>query len=77
MWRVMGAAQVKVQDGESLLPGQRVTVGADGAARSLGTLTVQLAGGEGTADIAESAPTLGVVLEAPKDGMVWVLVNPQ
>lgn len=73
----MGAALVKVQDREALQPGQQVTVGADGAARALDTLTVQLAGGEGTADILESAPTLGVVLEAPKDGMVWVLVNPQ
>ena len=74
---IYGAVQVKVQNGEVLLPGQRVTVGADGAARALGTITVQLAGGEGTADMTESAPTLGVVLEAPKDGMVWVLVNPQ
>lgn len=74
---VMGAALVKVQDGEALQPGQRVTTGAHGAVRALGTLTVQLAGDEGTADIAESAPTVGVVLEAPKDGLVWVLVNPQ
>ena len=50
---IYGAAQVKVQNGEALVPGQRVTVGADGAARALGTITVQLAGGEGTADIAE------------------------
>ncbi len=74
---IYGAAQVKVENGEALVPGQRVTVGANGAARALRTFTVQLAGGEGTADITESAPTLGVVLEPPEDGMVWVLVNPQ
>ena len=74
---VLGAAQVKLQAGETLVPGQRVTAGADGAARALGTFTVQLAGGEGTADMTESAPVLGVALEAPKNDMVWVLVNPQ
>ncbi|MCB0041847.1 MAG: hypothetical protein KDE23_19320, partial [Caldilinea sp.] len=68
---VLGAAQVKVQDGEVLQPGQRVTVGADGAVRALQTRTV-----EGM-EVSEGAATLGVVLEAPKDGMVWVLVNPQ
>ena len=36
---VLGAAQVKVQDGETLLPGQRVTVGANGAVRALQTRT--------------------------------------
>ncbi|MCB0041846.1 MAG: hypothetical protein KDE23_19315 [Caldilinea sp.] len=68
---IYGAAQVKVQNGEALQPGQRVTVGADGAVRALQTRTV-----EGM-EVSEGAATLGVVLEAPKDGMVWVLVNPQ
>ena len=75
---VLGAAQVKV-DGVTLIEaGQRLTFAANGRARPLGTIKVQLAGGEGTADIAESAPVIGVALEASdKNGMVWVLVNPQ
>jgi hypothetical protein len=68
---VLGAAQVKVQAGESLQPGQRVTVGADGAVRSLQTRAL-----EGMV-ISEGAPTVGVVLQAAGDGTVWVLVNPQ
>ncbi len=68
---VLGAAQVKVQDGETLVPGQRVTVGANGAARALETRMV-----EGM-EVSEGAATVGAVLEAPKDGMVWMLVNPQ
>ena len=75
---VLGAAQVKV-DGVTLIEsGERLTFAANGRARPLGTIKVQLAGGEGTADIAESAPVIGVALEAAdKNGMVWVLVNPQ
>ena len=68
---VLGAAQVKVQAGESLQTGQRVTVGADGAVRSLQTRAL-----EGMV-ISEGAPTVGVVLQPAGDGMVWVLVNPQ
>ena len=56
--------------------GQRLTIAVNGRARPLGTIKVQLAGGEGTADIAESAPVIGVALEAAKDELVWVLVNP-
>jgi len=41
------------------------------------TPLVRLAGGEGTADMLESAPVIGVALEAAKDGMDWVLVNLQ
>lgn len=37
---------------------------------------VQLAGGEGTADMVESAPIVGVALEEAKDDKVWVLVYP-
>ncbi|HSN74096.1 MAG TPA: hypothetical protein VL334_03265 [Anaerolineae bacterium] len=74
---VLGAALVKVQAGETVLAGQRLTVAANGRTRPVGTIKVQLAGGEGTADIAESAPVIGVALEAAKEGLVWVLVNPQ
>jgi hypothetical protein len=74
---VMGAALVKVQDGEVIQAGQRLTIAANGRARPLATMKVQLAGGQGTADMLESAPVIGVALEAAKDGMVWVLVNPQ
>ena len=38
----------------------------DSAVRPLGRMKVQLAGGEGTANIAESAPVLGVALEPAK-----------
>jgi hypothetical protein len=69
---VLGVAQVKVQDGEAIQPGQRLTA-ADmpGYARALRTVQV-----EGVR-VDESGPVLGVALEAPIDGMVWVLVNPQ
>jgi hypothetical protein len=73
-----GPMQVKVAPGENAISaGTRLTAAADGAVRPLGTMKVQLAGGVGTADIAESAPLIGVALEAPKNGVVWVLVNPQ
>jgi hypothetical protein len=73
-----GPMQVKVAPGESAISaGTRLTSAADGSVRPLGTIKVQLAGGEGTADMVESAPVIGVALEAAKDGLVWVLVNPQ
>jgi len=69
---VLGVAQVQVQAGEAVQPGQRLTVSATpGHARALRTVQV-----EGVR-VDESGPTLGVALEAPKDGLVWVLVNPQ
>ena len=75
---VLGAAQVKVDGATPIEAGQRLTFAANGRARPVGTIKVQLAGGEGTADIAESAPVIGVALEASdKNGMMWVLVNPQ
>jgi hypothetical protein len=68
----LGVAQVKVQDAEVIQPGQRLTVAAmPGHARALRTVQVEVI------RVDESGPTLGVALEAPKDGMVWVLVNPQ
>lgn len=73
---VLGAAQVKVDSATPIEAGQRLTIAVNGRARPLGTIKVQLAGGEGTADIAESAPVIGVTLEAAKDELVWVLVNP-
>jgi hypothetical protein len=66
-----GAAQVKVQDGSAIQPGQRVTVGGSGAVRGLETRTV-----EGMT-VSEGAPTVGVALQAPQDGLVWVFVAPE
>jgi hypothetical protein len=69
---VLGVAQVQVQAGEAIQPGQRLAVGdAPGRARALRTVQV-----EGVR-VDESRPSVGVALEAPKDGLVWVLVNPQ
>lgn len=73
-----GPMQVRVAPGQGeIIAGARLTAAAGGQVRPLGAIQVQLAGGEGTAYIAESAPVIGVALEAPKDGLVWVLVNPQ
>jgi hypothetical protein len=68
---VLGAVQVRALDGSAILPGQRVTVGENGAVRALQTRTI-----EGMV-VAEGAPTLGVALQAPQDGLVWVFVSPQ
>lgn len=70
-----GPVQVKVApDAGAIAAGGRVTAAAGGAVRPLGTIKVQLADGAGTATMSEDAPVLGVALEAPRDGMVWVLV---
>lgn len=68
---VLGAVQVKAQAGSAIQPGQRVTVGADGAVRALQTRTI-----DGMV-VAEGAPTVGVALQEPQDGLVWVFVSPQ
>ena len=68
--------QVKVVQGEDVSAGMRLTAAAGGAVRPLGTIQVQRGDGKGTAEIAESAPVIGVALEPAKDGMVWILVNP-
>ena len=71
-----GPMQVKVApDAGAIAAGNRVTAGAGGAVRPLGTLKVQLADGAGTANLSEDAPVLGTALAAPQDGMVWVLVT--
>ncbi|MBK9091905.1 MAG: hypothetical protein IPM84_03865 [Anaerolineae bacterium] len=73
-----GPMQVRIAPGESAIAaGTRLTAAAGGRVRPLGTIKVQLAGDAGTADLPENAPFLGVALEAAKDGLVWVLVNPQ
>lgn len=70
---VLGAAQVKVQADEAIQAGQRLTI-ADTPGRARAQRTVQVEG----VKVDESGPTLGAALEAAeKDGMVWVLVNPQ
>ncbi len=68
---VFGAALVKEEKGATIQPGQRVAVGKSGAVRALQTRTI-----DGMM-VREGAPTVGVALEAPGDGVVWVLVNPQ
>ncbi len=75
---VLGVAQAKVAPGvRAIAAGTRLTAAAGGAVRPLGTITVQLADGKGAADLAESAATVGVALEPAKNGLVWVMVNPQ
>ena len=67
-----GPMQVKVAPGESVIAaGTRLTAGADGSVRPLQTRTV-----DGMV-VTEGAPVIGVALEAAKNGLVWVLVNPQ
>lgn len=53
-----GVAQVKVQDGASIQPGQRLTAAADGTARALQTRTL-----DGMV-VTEGAPVIGVALDA-------------
>jgi len=73
-----GPMQVRVAPGEGVVDaGTRLTAARDGAVRPLGVITVQLAGGEGTANLSEDVPIVGVALEPAGDGLVWVLVNPQ
>ena len=69
----LGVAQVKVQAGEAIRAGQRLTV-ADTSGHARALRTVEIEGVE----VDESGPTLGAALDAAdKNGMVWVLVNPQ
>lgn len=69
---VLGVAQVKVQAGETIQPGQRLTAAdTPGFARALRTVQV-----EGVV-VDESGPVIGVALDGVEDGLVWVLVNPQ
>ncbi|WP_423224512.1 hypothetical protein [Candidatus Amarolinea aalborgensis] len=67
-----GPMQVRTAPGDTAIAaGTRLTVGSDGHVRPLQTRTV-----EGMV-VTEGAPVVGVALEAAKDGLVWVLVNPQ
>jgi hypothetical protein len=68
-----GPMQVKVAPGESAISaGSRLTAAEGGTVRSMQTRTV------GGMIVTEGAPVIGIALEAPdKDGLVWVLVNPQ
>lgn len=68
---VLGAAVVKVQNGDALQPGQRVAVGERGSVRPLQTRVV-----DGMV-VTEGAPTIGVTLTTTDGGMVWVFVKPQ
>jgi hypothetical protein len=71
---IYGPVQVKAAGDVQL--GDRVTVDATGGVRALAAFQVQRMDG-GVADMLETAPVLGIALEAAKDGKVWVLVNPQ
>lgn len=64
-----GPVQVKASGG--VVVGQRLTIGDDGAARSLRRTEVN------GIPVVEDAPILGIALSDVQDGMVWVLVNPQ
>ena len=64
--------QVKVAPGESAIAaGTRLTAAEEGTVRPLATRTL-----DGMV-VTEGVPVIGVALEAPKDGLVWVLVHPQ
>lgn len=49
----------------------RLAMAADGAVRPLQTRIVE------DMVVSEGAAVLGVALDTAKDGLVWVLVNPQ
>ena len=71
---VQGLAQVKVQAGEAIIPGQRLTsaaAAAPGRARSLLTKTI-----DGMM-VAEGAPVIGIALATPDaaTGLVMVMVT--
>jgi hypothetical protein len=70
---IFGPAQVKADPSAGAIqPGMRLATGEGGLVRPLRTVTV-----EGV-ELAESAPTLGIALNAPDEqGLVWVLVNPR
>lgn len=70
---VLGAARVKLQAGETVQPGQRLTTGQRGAARALQTRIV-----DGMV-VSEGAATVGVALEVSQSdgGLIWALVNVQ
>ena len=73
-----GPMQVRVAPGAgTITAGSRLTAAADGTVRTLNRIKVQLAAGNGTADIDEDVPLIGVALETATDGLVWILVNPQ
>ncbi len=61
---VLDAAQVRLQAGETVQPGQRLTAGQGGAARALQTRVL-----DGMV-VSEGAPTVGIALEPAADGMV-------
>jgi hypothetical protein len=64
-----GPVQVRAAGG--VVVGQKLTIGDDGAARSLRRTEVN------GVPVVEDAPVLGIALSEVQDGMVWVLVNPQ
>ena len=66
---IYGPVQVKAASDVAI--GQRVAVDAAGGARALRRVTV-----EGVT-LDEGGSSLGMALDAAKDGLLWVLVNPQ
>jgi hypothetical protein len=58
--------------GAAIMAGDRLTIGEDGLARPLQTVTVD------GVQLSESKATLGIALDVvDADGLLWVLVNPQ
>ena len=72
---IYGPVQVKASAlGKAIATGDKLAVDSSGAARGL--KTVEVSG----VQLAESAPTIGIALEnleASKNGLIWVLVNPK
>jgi hypothetical protein len=72
---IYGPMQVKASAFDSAIQtGDKLAIDATGSARSLQTRLLD------GMRITESAPTIGIALEgldADKDGLIWVLVNPQ
>jgi len=71
---VSGPMQIRAaaKGAGAIQPGTRLVVGPDGLAGPLKTVVID------GVTLSESAPILGIALEAPNAaGLVWVLVNPQ
>lgn len=62
---------VQVKAAGAVAVGEKLAVGDDGAARGLRRTNVN------GIPVVEDAPVLGIALSEARDGMVWVLVNPQ
>ena len=66
---IYGPAQVKAAGG--VAAGQRVTVDDVGGVRALRRIVID------GVTLEEGGSSLGMALDAPQDGLLWVLVNVQ